>query len=79
MGSRYDGRVTTFSPEGRLYQVEYAMEAISHAGTAIGILATDGIVLAAEKKITSKLLEQDSSAEKLYVLNEYVDFGRVLM
>ena len=65
-----DSRVTIFSPEGRLYQVEYAMEAISHAGTAIGVLATDGIVLAAEKKVTSKLLEQDSSAEKLYVLNE---------
>jgi len=65
-----DNSVTTFSPDGRLYQVEYAMEAISHAGTAIGVLATDGIVLAAEKKVTSKLLEQDSSAEKLYVLNE---------
>jgi 20S proteasome subunit alpha 3 len=65
-----DECVTTFSPDGRLYQVEYAMEAISHAGTAIGVLATDGIVLAAEKKVTSKLLEQDSSAEKLYVLNE---------
>jgi 20S proteasome subunit alpha 3 len=72
MARRYDGRTTIFSPEGRLYQVEYAMEAISHAGTAIGVLATDGIVLAAEKKVTSKLLEQDSSAEKLYVLNESV-------
>jgi 20S proteasome subunit alpha 3 len=71
MSRRYDNRTTIFSPEGRLYQVEYAMEAISHAGTAIGVLSTDGIVLAAEKKVTSKLLEQDSSAEKLYVLNEY--------
>jgi 20S proteasome subunit alpha 3 len=53
--------------------VEYALEAISHAGTAIGILAKDGIVLAAERKVTSKLLEQDTSAEKLYILNEYVD------
>jgi len=70
MSRRYDGRTTIFSPEGRLYQVEYAMEAISQAGTAIGVLATDGIVLAAEKKVTSKLLEQDSSDEKLYVLNE---------
>ena len=61
-----------FSPEGRLYQVEYALEAISHAGTALGILATDGIVLAAERKVTSKLLEQDTSAEKLYILNEFV-------
>ena len=74
MSRRYDSRVTIFSPDGRLYQVEYAMEAISHAGTAIGVLATDGIVLAAEKKVTSKLLEQDSSAEKLYVLNEYLSF-----
>ena len=54
-----------------MYQVEYALEAISHAGTAIGILSTDGIVLAAERKVTSKLLEQDTSAEKLYILNEY--------
>lgn len=65
-------RTTIFSPEGRLYQVEYALEAISHAGTALGILATDGIVLAAERKVTSKLLEQDTSAEKLYILNECV-------
>ncbi|KAI1846348.1 hypothetical protein JX266_007553 [Neoarthrinium moseri] len=70
MSRRYDSRTTIFSPEGRLYQVEYALEAISHAGTAIGILAKDGIVLAAERKVTSKLLEQDTSAEKLYVLND---------
>lgn len=63
-------QTTIFSPDGRLYQVEYALEAISHAGTAIGILAKDGIVLAAERKVTSKLLEQDTSAEKLYILNE---------
>lgn len=56
---------------GRLYQVEYALEAISHAGTCLGIMATDGIVLAAEKKVTSKLLEQISH-EKLYILNEYI-------
>lgn len=56
-----------------MYQVEYALEAISHAGTALGILAKDGIVLAAERKVTSKLLEQDTSAEKLYTINEYVD------
>lgn len=53
--------------------MEYALEAISHAGTALGILAQDGIVLAAERKVTSKLLEQDTSAEKLYILNEYAD------
>lgn len=70
-------KTTIFSPEGRLYQVEYALEAISHAGTALGILAKDGIVLAAERKVTSKLLEQDTSAEKLYTINEYDTWNSV--
>ena len=56
MARRYDSRTTIFSPEGRLYQVEYAMEAISNAGAAVGVLAVDGVVLAAEKRITSKVL-----------------------
>jgi len=71
MSRRYDSRTTIFSPEGRLYQVEYAMEAISHAGTAFGILASDGIVLAAEKKQTSKLLEPSRSSEKMYLIDEH--------
>ncbi|KAJ3341317.1 hypothetical protein HDU93_005287, partial [Gonapodya sp. JEL0774] len=53
----------------RLYQVEYAMEAISHAGTALGVLARDGVVLAAEKKTASKLLDTGSGLvgeEKIY-------------
>jgi len=72
MSRRYDSRTTIFSPEGRLYQVEYAMEAISHAGTALGILASDGIVLAAEKKLTSKLLEPTKSSEKMYLIDDHV-------
>lgn len=55
MARRYDSRTTIFSPEGRLYQVEYATQAISNAGAAIGLLAKDGVVLAAEKRITSKV------------------------
>ncbi|RUP43448.1 nucleophile aminohydrolase [Jimgerdemannia flammicorona] len=75
MARRYDARTTIFSPEGRLYQVEYAMEAISHAGIALGILATDGVIVAAEKKVTSKLLEQTASSEKIYLLNENMICG----
>ncbi|KAF8893416.1 nucleophile aminohydrolase [Infundibulicybe gibba] len=79
MARRYDSRTTIFSPEGRLYQIEYAMEAISHAGTVLGVLAKDGVVLAAEKKVTGKLLDLSGgkdggyggSGEKIYLLNSY--------
>lgn len=70
MSRRYDSRTTIFSPEGRLYQVEYALEAINHAGTSIGIKTEEGIVIIAERKITSKLLKQDSNAEKIYYLSD---------
>jgi len=69
MARRYDSRTTTFSPEGRLFQVEYAMEAINLAGSTIGVLAEDGIVLAGEKKQTSKLLDQTKQSEKLFQID----------
>jgi 20S proteasome subunit alpha 3 len=67
---RYDSRTTIFSPEGRLYQVEYAMEAIGHAGTCLGILANDGVLLAAERRNTNKLLDEVAYSEKIYKLHE---------
>nr|KAG5711548.1 hypothetical protein BaRGS_025975 [Batillaria attramentaria] len=54
---------------GGLYQVEYAMEAIGHAGTCLGILAKDGVVLAAERRNTNKLLDEVSYSEKIYRLS----------
>lgn len=75
MARRYDSRTTIFSPEGRLYQVEYAMEAISNAGSCVGVLAKDGIVLAAEKRITSKLLDTQAVGvrrEKMYRLDDHI-------
>lgn len=83
MSRRYDSRTTTFSPEGtstmdmcihaynligRLFQIEYAMEAINHAGTSMGMVTRDGVILAAEKKITGKLLDQGSHQEKIYCI-----------
>lgn len=56
-----------------MYQVEYALEAISHAGTSLGILANDGIILAAEKRNTNKLLDELNYSEKIYKLNEWVN------
>jgi len=68
MARRYDSSTTTFSPEGRLHQVEYAIEAINNAGTCVGILAKDGIVMASERRITSGLLAPARKSEKTYTL-----------
>uniref|UniRef100_A0A914NR08 Proteasome subunit alpha type n=1 Tax=Meloidogyne incognita TaxID=6306 RepID=A0A914NR08_MELIC len=59
MARRYDTRTTIFSPEGRLYQVEYALEAISQAGTCLGMRTNEGIFLVAEKRVTDKLLDSN--------------------
>eukprot|EP00475_Leptophrys_vorax_P030602 TRINITY_DN46009_c0_g1_i1.p2 TRINITY_DN46009_c0_g1~~TRINITY_DN46009_c0_g1_i1.p2 ORF type:complete len:239 (+),score=30.71 TRINITY_DN46009_c0_g1_i1:202-918(+) len=58
--NEYDRGVSTFSPEGRLFQVEYAIEAIKLGSTAVGIQTKEGVVLAVEKRITSPLLEPRS-------------------
>lgn len=47
-------------------KVEYAIEAINNAGTCVGILAKDGIVMAAERKVVSKLLAPSKTSEKTY-------------
>lgn len=69
--SEYDRGVNTFSPEGRLFQVEYALEAIKLGSTAIGVSTKEGVVLAVEKRITSPLLEP-SSVQKIMEIDEHV-------
>ncbi|KAI8895553.1 nucleophile aminohydrolase [Globomyces pollinis-pini] len=69
--SEYDRGVNTFSPEGRLFQVEYAIEAIKLGSTAIGIQTKDGVVLAVEKRVTSTLLES-SSIEKIMEIDSHL-------
>jgi len=69
--SEYDRGVNTFSPEGRLFQVEYAIEAIKLGSTAIGIQTSQGVVLAVEKHISSPLLEP-SSIQKIVKLDEHI-------
>ncbi|KAJ1933204.1 proteasome component pup2 [Linderina macrospora] len=69
--SEYDRGVNTFSPEGRLFQVEYAIEAIKLGSTAIGIRTSEGVVLAVEKRVTSPLLVADS-IEKILEIDSHV-------
>ena len=67
----YDRGANTFSPEGRLFQVEYAMEAIKLGTTAIGIKVPEGVVLVVEKRLPSKLLIA-KSVEKIFEIDAHV-------
>jgi len=69
--SEYDRSVNTFSPEGRLFQVEYAIEAIKLGSTAIGIQTSEGTVLAVEKRITSPLMVP-STIEKIVEIDNHL-------
>ncbi|CAG8598885.1 18556_t:CDS:2 [Dentiscutata erythropus] len=64
MSDRYSFSLTTFSPSGKLVQIEYALNAVAQGVTSIGIKATNGIVIATEKKTASPLID-DSSLEKV--------------
>ncbi|KAG8651056.1 hypothetical protein MANES_07G090500v8 [Manihot esculenta] len=56
IGTGYDLSVTTFSPDGRVFQIEYAAKAVDNSGTVIGIKCKDGIVMGVEKLIASKMM-----------------------
>lgn len=63
-GIGYDRAITIFSPDGRLFQVEYAIEAVRRGTTAIGIRCKDGVVLAVEKRILN--MQEPESVEKIF-------------
>jgi len=67
--SEYDRNVNTFSNQGRLYQVEYALKAVEQGCTTLGIQLKDAIILGAEKKIASKL-QIPSSIENIMKIND---------
>ena len=67
----YDRGITIFSPDGRLYQVEYAREAVKRGTASIGIRTPDGVVLAVDKRIRSPLMER-TSVEKIHKADDHV-------
>jgi len=66
----YDRGITIFSPDGRLYQVEYAREAVKRGTASVGVRTESGVVLAADKRSRSSLMEPDS-VEKLHKVDDH--------
>lgn len=79
--AEYDRGVNTFSPEGRLFQVEYAIEAIKVfylqktnfqlGSTSVGIQTKDSVILAVEKRLTSPLIVPES-VEKIFEIDTHI-------
>jgi proteasome alpha subunit len=67
----YDRGITIFSPDGRLYQVEYAREAVKRGTASIGIRTEDGVVLVVDKRIRSPLMER-TSVEKIHKADDHI-------
>eukprot|EP01129_Flabellula_baltica_P017454 TRINITY_DN9681_c0_g1_i1.p1 TRINITY_DN9681_c0_g1~~TRINITY_DN9681_c0_g1_i1.p1 ORF type:complete len:233 (-),score=69.33 TRINITY_DN9681_c0_g1_i1:25-723(-) len=70
MFNRYSFSLTTFSPTGKLVQIEYALNAVSNAPTSVGIKAKDGVVIATEKKLPP--LTDVSSVQKIVLLADHI-------
>ena len=66
----YDRGITIFSPDGRLYQVEYAREAVKRGSASIGVRTADGVVFVVDKRSRSPLMEA-SSVEKLHKADDH--------
>ncbi|SNZ17342.1 proteasome subunit alpha 4 [Natronoarchaeum philippinense] len=67
----YDRGITIFSPDGRLYQVEYAREAVKRGTATIGVRTPDGVALVADRSVRSRLIEPES-VEKLHEIDDHV-------
>jgi proteasome alpha subunit len=67
----YDKGISIFSPDGRLFQVEYAREAVKRGTTSLGVKSSEGIVLVVDKRPTSILVEP-KSIEKIFQIDEHI-------
>ncbi|HLE74979.1 MAG TPA: archaeal proteasome endopeptidase complex subunit alpha [Candidatus Bathyarchaeia archaeon] len=66
----YDRAITVFSPDGRLFQVEYAMELVNRGATILGIQCAGGVVLGAEENI--EILEESEYSWKIFKVDDHV-------
>ncbi|MFX1326845.1 MAG: archaeal proteasome endopeptidase complex subunit alpha [Promethearchaeota archaeon] len=70
-GRAYDRALTVFSPEGRLFQVEYALEAVRRGTLAVAVKSEQDVCLAAQIKIPSVLMDADS-IDKIFQIDEHI-------
>ena len=81
----YDRAITVFSPDGRIFQVEYALETVKRGTISLGILSQEGVILSAEESFSK--FQDESYSRKLFIIDEnigaaisgYVPDGRVLI
>jgi proteasome alpha subunit len=66
----YDRAITVFSPDGRLFQVEYAMELVNRGATILGIRSAGGVVLGAEETVDP--LEESEYSWKIFKIDDHV-------
>ncbi len=67
----YDRATTVFSPNGRIYQVEYAREVVKRGSTVVGVTAEDGIGFLSGRRSSSRLAIQDS-VEKIFEVDDHI-------
>jgi len=67
----YDRAITVFSPDGRLFQVEYALETVNRGATIIGLICSEGVVLGAEEKLESDL-QDPNFTWKIYEIDDHL-------
>ena len=66
----YDRAITVFSPDGRLFQVEYAIETVRRGALAVGIKTSDGVVIAVDEK--TKKLQISNTPQKLFQIDYHL-------
>eukprot|EP00058_Branchiostoma_floridae_P024691 XP_002610181.1 hypothetical protein BRAFLDRAFT_264234 [Branchiostoma floridae] len=71
IGTGYDLSASQFSPDGRVFQVEYANKAVENSGTAVGIRGKDGVVFAVEKLVQSKLYEAGAN-KRIFNIDRHI-------
>lgn len=69
--SAYSFSLTTFSPSGKLVQIEYALNAVASGSTSLGVKAKNGVVIATEKKLPTCLIDE-TSMQKVVMLTENI-------